>query len=183
MYRSTLVTMMNSYEPRHDKTNKMRARPAKTQISLGIRPVWSESSLGAQWVAKNPSFLHADSENSHQTGRCPGWSVSSLGAHSFCWFCHVAAQYSKTSTGMHVHNSYRPDTEAVSSSQNKELFDLRNIICLRNFESLSLKISTSMQDKKKKLRSMVCISCHCRHRMTSQMCCRSNWRGQVLMAW
>ena len=22
---------------------------------------------------------------------CPGWSESSLGAHSFCWLCHVAA--------------------------------------------------------------------------------------------
>ena len=28
-------------EPRHDKTNKVSVRPAKTQISLGIRPVWS----------------------------------------------------------------------------------------------------------------------------------------------
>ena len=27
------------YEPRYDKTNKMAVRPAKTQISLGIRPV------------------------------------------------------------------------------------------------------------------------------------------------
>ena len=26
-------------EPRHDKTNKVTVRPAKTQISLGIRPV------------------------------------------------------------------------------------------------------------------------------------------------
>ena len=51
------------YEPPHDKTNKMTVRPAKTQISLGIRPVWSESSLCAQWVAKDPSFLHADSED------------------------------------------------------------------------------------------------------------------------
>ena len=42
------------------KTNKMTVRPAKTQISLGIHPVWSESSLWAQWVAKNLSFLHAD---------------------------------------------------------------------------------------------------------------------------
>ena len=58
-------------EPRHNKTNKMRVRPAKTQISLGIRPVWSESSLCAQWVAKDPSFLHADSEASDQTGRMP----------------------------------------------------------------------------------------------------------------
>ena len=24
-------------------------------------------------------------------GGCPGWSESSLGAHSLCWFCHVAA--------------------------------------------------------------------------------------------
>ena len=27
------------YEPRHDKTNKMAVHPAKTQLSLGIRPV------------------------------------------------------------------------------------------------------------------------------------------------
>ena len=49
----------------------MTVRPAKTQISLGICPVWSESSLCAQWVAKDPSFLHADSEDSDQTGRMP----------------------------------------------------------------------------------------------------------------
>ena len=49
----------------------MSVRPAKTQISLGICPVWSESSLCAQWVTKNPSFLHADSEDSDQTGRMP----------------------------------------------------------------------------------------------------------------
>ena len=29
------------YQPWHDKTNKVSVRPAKTQISLGIRPVWS----------------------------------------------------------------------------------------------------------------------------------------------
>ena len=45
--------------------------PAKTQISLGIRPVWSASSLCARWVAKDPNFLHADSEVSDQTGRMP----------------------------------------------------------------------------------------------------------------
>ena len=46
-------------------------RPAKTQISLGICPVWSESSLCAQWVAKDPMFNHAD--------------------RSFCWFCRAQA--------------------------------------------------------------------------------------------
>ena len=49
----------------------MTVRPAKTQISLGSHPVWSESSLCTQWVAKDPSFLHADSEDSDQTGRMP----------------------------------------------------------------------------------------------------------------
>ena len=49
-------------ELRHDKTNKMSVRPAKTQISLGMCLVWSEPSLCAQWVAKDPSFLLADSE-------------------------------------------------------------------------------------------------------------------------
>ena len=59
------------YEPRHDKTNTMSVRPAKTRVSLGIRPVWSESSLCTQWVAKDPRFLHADSEDSDKTGRMP----------------------------------------------------------------------------------------------------------------
>ena len=53
------------------KPTKWHVRPAKTQISLGIRPVWSEFSLCAKYVAKNPSFLHADSEDSEQTGRMP----------------------------------------------------------------------------------------------------------------
>ena len=44
-------------EPPHDKTNKVAVRPAKTKIILGIHPVLSESSL------------HADSEDSDQTGR------------------------------------------------------------------------------------------------------------------
>ena len=47
-------------------------RLRSAQISLGIRPVWSEYSLSAQWVAKDPSFLHADNEDSDdQTGRMP----------------------------------------------------------------------------------------------------------------
>ena len=45
--------------------------------SVWILPVWSVSSLCAQWVAKVPSFLHADSEDSDQTGRMP-----KLGAHA-----------------------------------------------------------------------------------------------------
>ena len=59
-------------EPPHDKTNKMTVCPAKTQISLSIG------------IAKDPSFLHADTEDSDQTGRMP-----------FCWFYHETAQMSE----------------------------------------------------------------------------------------
>ena len=45
----------------------MSVCPAGTQISLG----GSESSLCVQWVAKDPVFLHADSEDSDQTRRMP----------------------------------------------------------------------------------------------------------------
>ena len=48
----------------------MTVRPAKTQIC----PVWSESSLCTQWVAKDPSFLNADSEDTNQTGLMP-WLI------------------------------------------------------------------------------------------------------------
>ena len=33
------TNVQSKFEPPHDKTNKMTVRPAKTQISLGIRPV------------------------------------------------------------------------------------------------------------------------------------------------
>ena len=63
------------------KPTKWHARPAKTQISLGIRPVWSESSLCAQWLAKGPSFLRA-AKSPISLGGCPGWSETSLVAHA-----------------------------------------------------------------------------------------------------
>ena len=73
------------YEPRHDKTNAMSVRPVKTQISLGIRPVWSEFAVRTKkpWVLGYPL--------SAQRRLWSDWAESSLGAHSFCWFCHVVA--------------------------------------------------------------------------------------------
>ena len=84
MNQSIKTDSKNSKEPQQKYrlgTTKWHVRPVKTQMSLGIRPVWSESSLCAQWVAKDLSFLHAVSEDSDQTGRMPGRSRSSLGAH------------------------------------------------------------------------------------------------------
>ena len=73
------------------KPTKWHMRPAKTQISLGIRPVWSASSVSA-WRKLGSLATHwAHSEDSVSLGGCTGWSESSLGAQSFCWFCHEAA--------------------------------------------------------------------------------------------
>ena len=53
------------------KPTKWYVRPAKTQISLGIRPVWSESSLSA-WRKLDSLATHwAHGENSDQIGRMP----------------------------------------------------------------------------------------------------------------
>ena len=68
---SEIVERTNKRSQRMKQHTKWHVRPAKTQISLGIRPVWSESSLCAKWVAKDLRFLNADSEDSDQTGQMP----------------------------------------------------------------------------------------------------------------
>ena len=52
----------------YDKTNRMACAPSEDR-KMGIRPVWSKSSLCAQWVTKDLNFLHVDSEDADQTGR------------------------------------------------------------------------------------------------------------------
>ena len=108
----------------------MSVRLAKTQISLGIRPVWSESSLSAwkkAWVLSYPLSAQrrlwsdwADAQ-ADLSLRCPhekslgtklptertakvlirlGGCQGSLGAQSLCWFCHEPA---------HLNVLYIPD--------------------------------------------------------------------------
>ena len=43
-----------------------RSRPAKIQIRWHIRGNWSESSLGAFWIAKAAKFLHAYKKDTYQ---------------------------------------------------------------------------------------------------------------------
>ena len=57
---STLVASP-TYEPQHYKTNKMTCAPSEDSDQPGHPP--------SQWVAEDPLFLHADSEDSDQTGR------------------------------------------------------------------------------------------------------------------
>ena len=69
--------------------------PAKTQICLGIRPVWSESLLSAwrkleAWVLSYPLSTQ---QRLDQTGRMRRLFWVFAGAQSFCcWFCVEVAQ-------------------------------------------------------------------------------------------
>ena len=71
----------NKYEPPRDETNKVNMRPAKTRISLGIRPVWSVFAVRMKkgWIFSYP--LSAQWRLwSDWVDICPVWSESSLGA-------------------------------------------------------------------------------------------------------
>ena len=87
---STLA-QSSPYELQHDKTNKMSVRSAKTQISLGIRPVWSvfAARMKKPWVL---IYLLSTQRRPDQTGRMPRliW-VFARCTLSVCWFCHVVA--------------------------------------------------------------------------------------------
>ena len=73
------------------KPTKWHMRPAKTQISLGIHPVWSDSSLSASWVAKDLMILHADSEDWSDWADAQA-DLSIRWAHMpLCWFWREAA--------------------------------------------------------------------------------------------
>ena len=66
--------------------------PAKTQISLGIHSVWSESSLST-WRKLGSLATHwAHSEDWSDWADAQA-DLSLRWAHMpFCWFCHDAAQ-------------------------------------------------------------------------------------------
>ena len=61
------------FEPPHDKTNNMAVRQAKTQIILGIRPVWSESSLSARRTVETLATHWTHSEGYEMSEIEPVW--------------------------------------------------------------------------------------------------------------
>ena len=69
LFYVNLTIQLSQFEPPHDKTNEMSVCPAKTQISLGIRPVWSESSVSAWRKLVSLTTHWAHNEDFDQTGR------------------------------------------------------------------------------------------------------------------
>ena len=65
------MLVQHTIEPPHDTTNYVVERPAKTKVSLGIRLVWSESSLSTWTKLVSLTTHSAHSEDSDQTGWMP----------------------------------------------------------------------------------------------------------------
>ena len=85
---------LQSVEPPHDKTNKMACAPSEDSDQPGHPPSLIRIfavRMKKPWVLSYP--LSAQ-RRLIRLGECPGWSESSLGAHSFCWFFHVVAKIS-----------------------------------------------------------------------------------------
>ena len=72
------------------KPTKWNVRPTKSQISLRIRPAWSESSLSAWRKLGSLTTNWAHSEDSDLSYR---WEHM-----PFCWFWHEAAHLSQLRT-------------------------------------------------------------------------------------
>ena len=69
-YIHTLLSCNENHSSHNDRKRSYgHVRPAKIQIRLRIRAVWSESSLGAFWIAKDTRFLHVNKEESDHIAR------------------------------------------------------------------------------------------------------------------
>ena len=63
--KTSLVKSMEAkvYNPGSAFPTRLNMHPAKTQISLRIHTVWSESSQSTIWVAMDTKSIHSDSED------------------------------------------------------------------------------------------------------------------------
>ena len=69
------------------KTNKMEYAPSEDSDQPGHPPSLITFHMKKAWVL---SYLWSTQQRLIRLGRCQ----FSLGAHPFCWFCHVLAQIS-----------------------------------------------------------------------------------------
>ena len=87
------------------KPTKWHMRPAKTQISLGIRPPSLIRVFAVRMKLGSLATHWAHSEDPDQTGRMPRLIWVFAGALSFCWFCHEAAHLNFCSKSLHWRQS------------------------------------------------------------------------------
>ena len=75
----------------HDTTNKMTRVPSEDSDQPGHPPSLIRVFAVRMKKARALSYPLSAQRRLIRPCGCPGWSESSLGAHSFCWFCHEVA--------------------------------------------------------------------------------------------
>ena len=89
----TKVWTLLRFELPHEKTNKMTQAPSEDSDQPGHPP----SLISLRCPQEESLGLELPSERTAKTliwlGGYQGWSESSLGAQSFCWFCYEAAHF------------------------------------------------------------------------------------------
>ena len=90
----TILSPIITNKPPHDKTNIMTCAPSEDSDQPVHPPNLIRVFAAPQWVAYDPSFLHADSEDWSDLADAQA-DLSLRWAHMpLCWFCHEAAQMS-----------------------------------------------------------------------------------------
>ena len=100
-FRTTVVLLVSNHlitvplyaYNEHDKNQQNEGAPSEDSYQPGHPPSLIRDfavCMKKPWV---PSYPLSAQQRLIRLGRCQGWSESSLGAHSFCWFCHVVAHY------------------------------------------------------------------------------------------
>ena len=84
-----LGAMIHITEPPHDKTSKMAYAPSEDSDQPGHPP----SLIRVFAVCMKKAWVLSYPLSAQRILIRLGWSESSLGAKSFCWFCHEAAQF------------------------------------------------------------------------------------------
>ena len=90
---------------------------AQRRLRSAWASVQSDQSLRCAlngWLRTQVFFMRT-AKTLIRLGGCPGWSESSLGAHSFCSFSHVAAQFIITARGHSACNPPGADPEGETN--------------------------------------------------------------------
>ena len=100
-WRVACYRLVQSHIWNHNKMSRDMTKPTKCLCpQRRLRSAWasaqSDHSLRCPHEECLGTWLPIErtAKTLIRLGGCPGWSESSLGTQSLCWFCHVAAQMS-----------------------------------------------------------------------------------------
>ena len=118
----------------------------RRDMTKSTKWVYAQRRLRSAWADQTGRVPRPDGRI--RPGGCPGWSESSLGAHSFCWFCHVAAHFTKWSESFtQLVRISRGGKEALSGREGGSLREERNCFVPHGSQIQNLSLSSILLNK------------------------------------